>query len=82
MLPHVEQSIEKRFVLSLALTALVLVAEVVGGLWAGSLALLSDAAHLFMDIFALGLSFIALRLSTLPPDDRHTQERLEPGLWH
>jgi len=47
MLPHVDQSIEKRFVLSLALTALVLVAEVVGGLWAGSLALLSDAAHLF-----------------------------------
>jgi Co/Zn/Cd efflux system component len=47
MLPHVDQSIEKRFVLSLALTALVLVAEVIGGLWAGSLALLSDAAHLF-----------------------------------
>jgi cobalt-zinc-cadmium efflux system protein len=69
---HTSQAVEKRFLLSLALTGLILVAEVVGGLWTGSLALLSDAAHVFMDIFALGLSYVALRLSALPPDDRHT----------
>ncbi len=56
----------------MALTVLVLVAEVIGGIWTGSLALLSDSAHVFMDIFALGLSFLALRLSALPADDRHT----------
>jgi len=69
---HQNPAIEKRFLISLALTGAILVAEVVGGLWTGSLALLSDAAHVFMDIFALGLSYIALRLSALPPDDRHT----------
>ena len=58
--------------LSIALTTLILVAEVVGGIWTGSLALLSDAAHVFMDVFALTLSFVALRLSALPPNDRHT----------
>jgi len=63
---------ERRFVLSLALTGLILVAEVIGGLWTGSLALLSDAAHVFLDVFALGMSYVALRLAALPADDRHT----------
>lgn len=72
MLPHTNKGIEKRFIFSIALTLIILAAEVIGGLWTGSLALLSDAAHVFMDVFALGLSFLALRLSALPPDDRHT----------
>ncbi len=72
MPPHPNRTLERRFVLSLALTGLVLVAEVLGGLWTNSLALLSDAAHVFMDVFALGLSYLALRLSALPADDRHT----------
>jgi len=62
----------QRFVLSLILTGAILLAEVAGGLWTGSLALLSDAAHVFMDIFALGMSYGALRAAALPPDDRHT----------
>jgi cobalt-zinc-cadmium efflux system protein len=69
---HDTHSTQHRFVLSLALTSLVLVAEVVGGLWTGSLALLSDAAHVFLDVLALGMSYAALRLASLPPDDRHT----------
>jgi cobalt-zinc-cadmium efflux system protein len=72
MKPHPNNGVEKRFLISISLTALILIAEVIGGLWTGSLALLSDAAHVFMDIFALGLSFLALRLSSLPADDRHT----------
>jgi cobalt-zinc-cadmium efflux system protein len=64
--------IERRFVLSLILTGLILAAEVIGGLWTGSLALLSDAAHVFLDAFALGLSYVAIRLATLPANDRHT----------
>ena len=72
MKPHPNNGVEKRFLISIVLTALILVAEIIGGLWTGSLALLSDAAHVFMDIFALGLSFLALRLSALPADDRHT----------
>lgn len=69
---HPSKAVENRFVLSILLTAAILIAEVIGGFWTGSLALLSDAAHVFMDIFALALSYLALRLSALPADDRHT----------
>lgn len=72
MQPHQNPGVEKRFILSIAITTLILLAEVVGGIWTGSLALLSDSAHVFMDIFALALSFLALKLSSLPPDNRHT----------
>ena len=72
MPPHTNPALEKRFLLSLALTLAILIAEVLGGFWTSSLALLSDAAHVFMDVFALGLSYLALRLSDLPADDRHT----------
>lgn len=72
MQPHSNPAVERRFILSLALTALILVAEIVGGLWTGSLALLSDSAHVFLDLFALGISFLALRISARPADDAHT----------
>ncbi|GAP13904.1 cation diffusion facilitator family transporter [Longilinea arvoryzae] len=72
MMTHQQNNVEKRFILSLIFTLLILVGEVVGGLITHSLALLSDAAHVFMDVFALGLSFLALRLSSRPADDRHT----------
>jgi cobalt-zinc-cadmium efflux system protein len=63
---------EGRFVLALALTAIILVAEVAGGLLTHSLALLSDAAHVLLDMLALGMSYVALRLAARPADDRHT----------
>lgn len=63
---------QNRFLFSILLTALILVAEIIGGLVSGSLALLSDAAHVFSDIFALGLSYFAMRLAARPPDDRHS----------
>jgi len=72
MKPHQSQSTERRFLISLALTGFILIAEVIGAWWTGSLALLSDAAHVFLDIFALGLSYSALRLSAFPADERHT----------
>jgi cobalt-zinc-cadmium efflux system protein len=62
----------KRLALAVAITSVILVGEVVGGIWAGSLALISDAAHVFMDVFALGLSLGALLLARLPADDRRT----------
>ena len=64
--------VQTRFIISIVLTALILAAEIIGGILSGSLALLSDAAHVFSDIFALGLSYFALRLSLRPPDDRHS----------
>ena len=45
---------------ALALTAVLCVAELVGGWFTNSLALMSDAAHMFTDVAALGLSLFAL----------------------
>ena len=72
MKPHTNPGVQRRFLIALALTAIILVAEVVGGIWTRSLALVSDAAHVLLDLFAIALSYLALRLSALPPDDRHT----------
>lgn len=47
-------------------------AEVIGGLWSGSLALLSDAGHMLTDILALVLSLFALLLAVRPADARRT----------
>jgi cobalt-zinc-cadmium efflux system protein len=69
---HSSLTIEKRFILSFIITAVILAGEVAGGVFTGSLALLSDAAHVLMDILALVLSYAAMRLSNLPADDRHT----------
>lgn len=64
--------LKRRLALALVLTSAILAAEIAGGLWTGSLALLSDAAHVFLDILALAISYLALRLALLPPDDRYT----------
>lgn len=72
MISKKQSGVENRFIFSLVLTLLIFIGEVIGGIVTGSLALLSDSAHVFMDIFALGLSFFALRFSTRPADDRHT----------
>jgi len=72
MRAHATDAMGRRFLISIGVTFAILIAEVAGGFWTGSLALLSDAAHVFMDVFALALSYLALRLSSLPADDRHT----------
>jgi cobalt-zinc-cadmium efflux system protein len=69
---HTHMLEENRFVFSLVLTALIFLVEFVGGFWTGSLALLSDSAHVFLDAFALGLSYFAIHAAALPPNDRHT----------
>ena len=69
---HLDKSIAGRFKYAIALTALTLVAEVAGGIWTNSLALLSDAAHVFLDIFALVLSLVAIKLSAYPSTDTRT----------
>lgn len=69
---HPSKSIESRFLISISLTCSIFIIELVGGWFTGSLALQSDAAHVFLDVFALALSYAALRLSSLPADDNHT----------
>jgi len=62
----------RKLFVSIGLTSLVFFVEFAGGLWTGSLALVSDSAHVFFDIFALGLSYLAIRVATRPADDRYT----------
>lgn len=69
---HLDKSIAGRFKYAILLTSLTLIAEIIGGIWTNSLALLSDAAHVFLDLFALVLSLAAIRLSSLPASDTRT----------
>ncbi len=46
--------------------------EVVGGLWANSLALLADAGHMLADAASLGLALFAAKLSQRPPNKKLT----------
>ncbi len=56
----------RRLALTLGLAASYMVAELVGGLWTGSLALLADAGHMLSDVAALALSLFALWLAERP----------------
>ncbi|TDN92545.1 cation diffusion facilitator family transporter [Microbacterium sp. BK668] len=58
--------------ISLGITAIVMVVQVVGSLLSGSLALLADAAHMFTDAAALGIALIASAVAARPADDRRT----------
>ena len=57
----------RRLAITLGLIAAYMVAEVVGGLLTGSLALLADAGHMLSDAAALGLSLFAARVARRPP---------------
>lgn len=46
--------------------------EAVGGLWSGSLALLSDAGHMLSDSMALGLAAFAQWIARRPPNPKHS----------
>lgn len=63
---------EGRLRLALLLTGSYLLAEVVGGLVFGSLALLSDATHMFTDFAALVIALAAIRLGKRPADPQRT----------
>jgi cobalt-zinc-cadmium efflux system protein len=57
---------------ALALTSVVLLAEILGAWLTNSLALLSDAAHMATDTLALGIALVAVHLARRPPDARRT----------
>lgn len=63
---------EVRLRWALALTTSFLIAELVGAWIFKSLALLSDAAHMFTDAAALAIALAAIRIGRRPADDRRT----------
>jgi cobalt-zinc-cadmium efflux system protein len=68
----VRESDRRRLVGAIVVTAVILVAEVVGGIVSHSLALLSDAGHMLSDVVAQGLSLAALAIAARPSDARRT----------
>src|SRR5689334_15999907 len=63
---------EKRLLWALGLTATFMGVEIVGGILTNSLALLSDAAHMFTDVTALAISLAAVRIGKRAADDRRS----------
>ncbi len=63
---HAPKTGKQNLTLALAITGTWFVIELAGGLYANSLALLADAAHMLTDLAALGLSLFALKISARP----------------
>jgi cobalt-zinc-cadmium efflux system protein len=63
---------EKPLWIALILTASFMVAEVVGGILTNSLALISDAAHMFTDSAALAISLLAIQIGKKAADKKRT----------
>lgn len=60
------EAINKNLKIAIILTTLIFFLEFAGGIMSNSLALLSDSAHVFMDVVALVLSYGAIRISARP----------------
>jgi cobalt-zinc-cadmium efflux system protein len=56
----------RRLKITLAIVLVIMVAEVIGGILSGSLALLSDAGHMIVDALAIGLSLFAMTVARRP----------------
>lgn len=69
---HAHDMAGSRLRTALGLTAVILLVELTGGLLSHSLALLSDAGHVFTDIVALGLAWYATVQAQKPADAKNT----------
>ena len=69
---HSHAANERSVGVAALLTGGFMVAEVVGGILAGSLALLADAGHMLTDFASLALAWIGFRLTRQPADWRRT----------
>ena len=62
----------RRLALSLGITLVVMVVEVVGGMLTSSIALISDAGHMFTHCFAISISLVAIVIARRPPCHHRT----------
>jgi len=73
-LPTTQQETKKRAIrvlwLSVVVCLLFMICEVIGGFWAGSLAIITDAAHLLTDLASMLISLFSLYLSSRPASQR------------
>jgi cobalt-zinc-cadmium efflux system protein len=68
---HDERKPSNTYAIPFLLILIFAVVELLGGVWTHSLALLSDAWHMFSDVFALGLAWFAAHLSAKPGTHKH-----------
>ncbi|MBW3554135.1 MAG: cation diffusion facilitator family transporter [Gemmatimonadetes bacterium] len=69
---HARDAPRRTLLIVLGITGAFMVAEFVGGLLSNSLALLADAAHMFTDVGALGLSLFAMWFAQRPATNQKT----------
>ncbi|WP_221564872.1 cation diffusion facilitator family transporter [Alkalihalobacillus sp. TS-13] len=69
---HDHHANKKALKISFLLISLFMIVEVIGGIVTNSLALLSDAGHMFSDAASLGLSFLAIHYGSKKPSDNKT----------
>lgn len=69
---HAPADFDRAFAIGITLNTIIVIAQVVFGFLANSLALLADAAHNFSDVVALGLAFGAALLARRPPSEHYT----------
>jgi cobalt-zinc-cadmium efflux system protein len=62
----------RKLLFAFILTTVMMVVEVVGGAWSGSLALLADAGHMMVDALALLLAVVGAWMATRPADARRS----------
>lgn len=63
---------EKKLIFAFVLTTLMMVVEMVGGFWSGSLALVADAGHMLIDALALLLAVVGAWFARRPADARRS----------
>lgn len=77
---HREERSEKKLKLAIVITFSMIFIEVFGYFLSNSLALLTDAGHIFLHVVALGMSLWAVKLACKPPTEKATfgHHRAEP----
>ena len=63
---------ERKLTLSLVITLIVMIVEIAGGVLTSSIALISDAGHMFTNCFALAIGLAAIRIARKPPCHHRT----------
>ena len=69
---HTNGANTRSLAIALGLTGSFLIAELIGAFWFNSLALLSDAAHMFTDAAALAIALVAVRIGQRSADAQRT----------
>lgn len=69
---HRISSLNRAFLIGIALNVSFVVVEFLAGLWYGSMGLLSDAGHNLSDVASLLLAMLAFRLAQAQPTARYT----------